>query len=400
MSSAVIALDGVHKTFSSPTRTKRWWRRAKPGQTQRTDVIGGPDAVASAAAEAAEAAEARPTATYEPGDFAVDPRDIHAVNGVTLRINAGEIFGFIGFSGAGKSTLVRLLNGLEKPTAGRIEVLGEDVTAYRDRHWRPLRREIGMVFQHFNLFTSKTVAANVAYPLKLDGMDREKREARVAELLDFVGLADKADAYPDQLSGGQKQRVGIARALARSPKILLADEATSALDPETTREVLELIKKINEELGITVIIITHSMDVVKYTCHRVAVMEAGKVVELGDVYQIFSKPTHRATERFVGSTLRDRPPQEVLDALAKTHPGRFVCVEVDDETQTTGSLLNTFSEFDVDADVVFGGVSAVANRPFGSLTFSIRGDDDAVAQAIEHLRAIVPTEELHPRRAK
>ncbi|MHB1289262.1 methionine ABC transporter ATP-binding protein, partial [Georgenia sp.] len=273
--------------------------------------------------------------------FGEGPGAVHAVDDVTLSIGAGEIFGVIGYSGAGKSTLVRLINGLERVSAGTLVVDGDEVSTMSEKDLRAVRAEIGMIFQQFNLFPAKTVAENVAYPLRVAGWDKERREARVAELLDFVGLADKATVRPRQLSGGQKQRVGIARALARDPKILLADEATSALDPETTRDVLGLLRRVNAELGITIVVITHEMDVVKHMCERVAVMETGRVVELGTVYDVFSRPRAQATKRFVGTSLRDRPSPAALARLAATHPGTLVTVAIQEETGSSARLMHT-----------------------------------------------------------
>lgn len=252
--------------------------------------------------------------------FGTGSSAVAAVDGVTLDIRAGEIFGVIGYSGAGKSTLVRLINALEPVTSGSVVVDGDEVSALGERDLRPVRASIGMIFQQFNLLSSRTVAGNVAYALKVAGWDKPCREARVAELLEFVGLSDKATAYPSQLSGGQKQRVGIARALATSPKLLLADEATSALDPETTRDVLALLRRVNAELGVTIVVITHEMDVVRSTCHRVAVMEHGKVVEVGEVYDVFSAPQASATKKFVGTALRDRPGPRRSSACAAATP--------------------------------------------------------------------------------
>ncbi len=219
--------------------------------------------------------------------------EVRAVDEVTLDIREGEIFGVIGQSGAGKSTLVRLINALERTTGGDVVVDGVSLGSLNETRLRPVRAGIGMVFQQFNLLSSRTVSGNVAYPLEVAGWPRAERDARVAELLDFVGLADKAGVYPSTLSGGQKQRVGIARALATNPRILLADEATSALDPETTRDVLDLLQRVNRELGVTVVVITHEMDVVRSICHRVAVMDRGHVVEVGEAYQVFSAPGAR-----------------------------------------------------------------------------------------------------------
>jgi len=224
-----------------------------------------------------------------------------ALAGVSLEVVRGEVFGVIGQSGAGKSTLIRLINALERPTAGRVEVDGIDVAGLAPAALRVLRRRIGMIFQNFGLLSSRTVAANVAFPLKLADMPRAERDAKVAALLDRVGLTEHADKYPAQLSGGQKQRVGIARALATDPDILLCDEATSALDPETTRQVLALLRDLNRDLGLTIVLITHEMDVVRASCDRVAVLEQGRVVETGAVADIFAAPSHPATRRMLAA---------------------------------------------------------------------------------------------------
>ena len=320
--------------------------------------------------------------TFGEGDGAV-----HAVDDISLTVRRGEIFGVIGYSGAGKSTLVRLINALETVTSGEVVVDGQVITGLPERRVREVRSRIGMVFQQFNLLSSRTVAGNVAYPLKVAGWSREKRAARVAELLAFVGLADKAKAYPRQLSGGQKQRVGIARALAAQPTILLADEATSALDPETTREVLALLRRVNAELGITIVVITHEMEVVRSTCHRVAVMEHGKVVETGDVYDVFSAPSADAAQRFVGTALHDRPSRETLARLRERHPGRLVTVGVREGASTGSDLFRLLREHDVDGSVVYGGISEVGERPFGSLTVELDAPEDRVAPFLAALAA-------------
>ena len=223
-------------------------------------------------------------------DFGSGEKAVHAVRDVSLSIGSGEIFGIIGFSGAGKSTLVRCINLLERPSSGSVFVAGQDLTALSAKDLRAARKKIGMIFQHFNLMPSRTVAGNVAYPLKGSGLSKEDIQKKVATLLELVGIGDKADAYPSQLSGGQKQRVAIARALANDPQVLLCDEATSALDPQTTKAILHLLKHLNETLGITIVLITHEMAVVKEICDRVAVMEYGRVVEQGEVFTVFAEP--------------------------------------------------------------------------------------------------------------
>ncbi len=242
------------------------------------------------------------TKSFRSGDAAVS-----AVTDIDLTIERGEIFGIIGYSGAGKSTLLRLINALEHATSGSVIVDGRDLTTLRERDLRSVRAGIGMIFQQFNLFRSRTVFANIAYPLKVAGWPPDERKQRVAELLAFVGLTEKAWAYPDQLSGGQKQRVGIARALATNPAILLADEATSALDPETTADVLALLKRVNAELGVTIVVITHEMEVVRSIADRVAVLDSGRIIELGTVFDVFSDPQTATSQRFVGTVLRNQP---------------------------------------------------------------------------------------------
>ena len=313
---------------------------------------------------------------------------VRAVDGLSLDIAKGEIFGVIGYSGAGKSTLVRLINALELPDSGEVVVDGQSLTRASERELRRARAGIGFIFQQFNLWSSRTVAGNVGYPLRVAGWPRRKREERVAELLDFVGLGDKARQYPDQLSGGQKQRVGIARALATSPALLLADESTSALDPETTRDVLDLLRRINTELGVTIVVITHEMAVVSYLCHRVAVLEAGKVVELGDVYDVFSAPQRDVTRRFIGTALHDRPGPDVVARLRERHPGRIVTVTVREASAADRTpLTETFRAHDVDASVVFGGITEVGARPLGSLTFELVGDPERVDAVLDDLRS-------------
>ena len=237
--------------------------------------------------------------THISKDFASGGRTVHAVQDVSLSIGKGEIFGIIGFSGAGKSTLVRCINLLERPTSGSVTVDGKKMTALSARELRQARKKIGMIFQHFNLMPSRTVFGNVAYPLRGSGLSREQIADKVHRLLELVGIGDKAEAYPKQLSGGQKQRVAIARALANDPNVLLCDEATSALDPQTTKAILRLLKNLNEKLGITVVIITHQMSVVKSVCNHVAILDDGEVVEDGLVSTVFSAPKSAAARHLV-----------------------------------------------------------------------------------------------------
>ncbi|WIY82464.1 methionine ABC transporter ATP-binding protein [Propionimicrobium sp. PCR01-08-3] len=311
---------------------------------------------------------------------------VRAVDHLSLDINSGEIFGIIGYSGAGKSTLVRLINGLETPTAGTVSIDGQVITGLPERKLRPIRAGIGFIFQQFNLFSSRTVAGNVAYPLKVAGADKRERESRVAELLEFVGLADKAGQYPDQLSGGQKQRVGIARALATRPSLLLADEATSALDPETTQDVLDLLRRVNDKFGVTIAVITHEMAVVSYLCSRVAVMESGHVVETGNVYDVFANPQQMVTRRFVGTALHDRPSADVLKRLRSRHPGRIVTIGVNDQGGSATLLTERLRVHGVDGAIIHGGISEIETRPLGSLTVELTGGAAAIDAVIDDLR--------------
>lgn len=228
---------------------------------------------------------------------------VTAVQDVSLQVGAGQIYGIIGYSGAGKSTLIRLLNGLEKPTSGRVLVAGQDIAQAKGEALRKARLKISMVFQHFNLLWSRTVSENIAFSLQIAGVPKKAVQARVTELIALVGLNGKEDSWPSQLSGGQKQRVGIARALANNPEVLLCDEATSALDPQTTTAILDLLQDINRKLNLTIVLITHEMHVVRKICHRVAVMEAGKIVEEGDVLTVFSHPQQPMTRQFVQQTM-------------------------------------------------------------------------------------------------
>ncbi|NAZ82586.1 ATP-binding cassette domain-containing protein [Kineococcus sp. R8] len=313
-------------------------------------------------------------------------KTVTAVDDVDLDVTEGEVLAVIGYSGAGKSTLVRLVNALERPTSGTVTVAGQDLTTLSERDLRLARRKIGMIFQQFNLFRSRTVAGNVAYPLKVAGVAKADRDARVAELLDFVGLLDRAHAHPEQLSGGQKQRVGIARALATNPPLLLADEATSALDPETTAEVLSLLRRVNRELGVTVMVITHEMDAVRQVADRVAVMDAGRVVEHGDVYDVFSTPRTAAAKRFVRSALHDRPDAETLRRLRARHPGRLVSVSVTDEPGLQRRIDAAFADAGVRTELVHGGVAELRERRIGSLTYETTGSPAAVDAALDALR--------------
>src|SRR5580700_273908 len=322
--------------------------------------------------------QARPLIAFDDISKIYPSRDraaeVVALRDVNLEVPEGAIVGVIGKSGAGKSTLVRLVNGLERPTSGRVVVDGTDVTALDERGLRQARRSIGMIFQHFNLLSSRTAFDNVALPLEIAGLDKAAINKRVEPLLAMVGLSDKRDRYPAELSGGQKQRVGIARALATKPKVLLSDEATSALDPETTDQILALLKTINAELKLTILFITHEMMVVKNLADRVAVLDAGRVVEHGKVIDVFLQPHHEVTQRFVGAITGSHVPEWLG---AKLRPQRqagdsavlrvtFAGGEADQPV-----LSRTARTFGVDLNILHGQVETIAGRPFGSLFISV-----------------------------
>ncbi|WP_144462051.1 methionine ABC transporter ATP-binding protein [Siminovitchia fortis] len=307
--------------------------------------------------------------------------DVTAVDDVNFTICQGEIFGIIGYSGAGKSTLLRCLNLLERPTEGKILIDGKDLTSLSDKEVRKERQKIGMIFQHFHLVSSKTVFDNVAFSLKAAGKTKEEIQKRVPELLEMVGLSDRSRHYPAQLSGGQKQRVGIARALANDPKVLLCDEATSALDPTTTKSILQLLKKINENLGITVVLITHEMEVVQDVCHRVAVMENGKVVELGEVYDIFAAPKTPLAKQFV----RTVHSLELPERLLAGRKGPIVQITFQGESAEEAVISGTLKQFNVSANILHGQISYIQDRPLGTLIIEMIGSHTDVQQAIDYI---------------
>lgn len=315
-----------------------------------------------------------------------DAQPVVAVDDVSLQVDKGDVFGIIGYSGAGKSTLVRLINALEPATGGTITVDGTDVTSLAERDLRRVRGGIGMIFQQFNLFAAKSVRANIAYPLKLAGWSKPDIDARVTELLDFVGLGDKARSYPEQLSGGQKQRVGIARALATRPAILLADEATSALDPQTTHEVLALLKRVNEEQGVTIIIITHEMDVIQTIATKVAVMDSGRVIEQGEVFDVFSNPQHPASQRFVSTVVKGIPSPTERAALQERHSGRIVTFSFRDGDSSQAQVFLDLAAAGLEFELIYGGINDIRGRAFGHLTLAIRGADAAVDGALTQIR--------------
>ncbi|MDA7027496.1 methionine ABC transporter ATP-binding protein [Bacillus sp. CLL-7-23] len=314
--------------------------------------------------------------------------DVHAVREVTLTIKKGEIFGIIGYSGAGKSSLIRLLNGLEQPTSGEIEVAGRTISQIKGKILRKARQEISMIFQHFNLLWSRTVRENIAFPLEIAGMNKEKRLKRVDELIELVGLKGKENGYPSQLSGGQKQRVGIARALANNPKVLLCDEATSALDPQTTDSILSLLSDINERLGLTIVLITHEMHVIRKICHRVAVMENGHVVEEGDVLTVFRKPKMDITKRFVQQVTEPEETKETLKQfLTEMKSGITIKLTFVGEAAETPLITQIIRKFAVEINILQGKISQTQEGAYGSLFIHIDGTENEVSQVIDFIKS-------------
>jgi D-methionine transport system ATP-binding protein len=307
-------------------------------------------------------------------------RGVAALDGVSLSVQPGEAFGIVGRSGAGKSTLLRCVNLLERPDSGSVTVAGADLLGLDAAALRAARRRIGMVFQHFNLLSRRTVAENVALPLEIEGVAGPERKARVGELLALVGLDRRADAYPAQLSGGQKQRVGIARALASRPALLLCDEATSALDPETTSEILGLLGELRRKLNLTVLLITHEMAVVKSICDRVAVLEAGRVVETGSVFDVFTRPAHPTTARFVAEVIGTALPAGTLARLPEPQPGedrRLLRLTFTGPGATRAVISEVSRRFAVDLNIVSGRIDEIGDAPFGVM--AVAGYGTAVA---------------------
>ncbi len=304
------------------------------------------------------------------------------VDHVSLKINRGEIFGIVGYSGAGKSSLLRCLNLLEKPNSGEIIVDGLSLTKLNNKELRKARLKIGMIFQHFHLVKSKTVFENIAFALKAAHKSKAEIEERVTVLLDMVGLSDKRDVYPAQLSGGQKQRVGIARALANNPSVLLCDEATSALDPSTTKSILNLLKKINRELGITIVLITHEMEVVKEICDRMAIMQDGKIVEEGPVYEIFANPVQPLTKEFINSVLQF----ELPDYLLSNRKGKIIKIQFKGSVAEEAVVSEVFQRFKVKGNILHGKIEYIQETPLGIFIMEVLGESAEVEKAIEYIK--------------
>lgn len=325
--------------------------------------------------------------------YATPERVSHALAGVSLRIDRGEIFGIIGRSGAGKSTLIRMLNLLERPTEGRVVINDQEITALGDAELRTFRQSVGMVFQHFNLLSSRTVCDNVCFPLRLAGMNRRQQLERAAEVLALVGLSDHADKYPRQLSGGQQQRVGIARALASKPQLLLCDEATSALDPETTQSILRLLVDINRNLGLTIVLITHSMDVIRSVCDRVAVIDAGQIVEHGDVLDVFLHPQHPVTQSLLSESGMDA---EGWREMADGMEGTLLRLSFRGPSILRPLLSQVSRDLGVDLSILQGSVGRIKDTPYGQLVVAVQGEAQACARLPAVLRENgVECEELH-----
>jgi len=305
-----------------------------------------------------------------------------AVDDVSLQIKEGEIYGIVGYSGAGKSTLLRCINLLEKPTEGTVQVDGISLTELPTKELRKARQSIGMIFQGFHLASSKTAAENIAFSLKVAGVPKEERKSRVKELLNLVGLSDKADNYPAQLSGGQKQRVGIARALANNPKVLLCDEATSALDPETTNSILDLLVDINRKFGLTIILITHEMHVIRKICERVAVMDKGKIVEQGNVFDVFANPQKAVTKKFVEQVMTDPEEESLEDILHHVESkGKVLRLHFSGSFTNEALISKVSKTFNVSINILQGKITQTQNGVLCTLTIQITGKSQEITKA-------------------
>ncbi|MDO4222854.1 MAG: methionine ABC transporter ATP-binding protein MetN [Acinetobacter sp.] len=323
--------------------------------------------------------------------FTVDKKSLTVLDDISLTVDQGQICGVIGASGAGKSTLVRCVNLLERPTTGEVWVDGVELTKLNEQQLIQARRQIGMIFQHFNLLHSRTVFDNIALPLELANCTTSHIQQKVNELLTLVGLQDKANAYPSSLSGGQKQRVAIARALASDPKILLCDEATSALDPATTTAILHLLKEINQRLGITILLITHEMDVVKKICDRVVVLDHGQLIEQGKVSEVFANPQTALAQNFIRSTFNVQLPNDYLARLSPqkmaSHPRPIVRLEFTGQSVDAPLLSQTSKQFGVEFSILNAQIDYVGGVKFGILMAEMLGDDEAIEQSQRHLLA-------------
>jgi len=304
-------------------------------------------------------------------------KKIVGVDNVSLKINKGDIFGIVGYSGAGKSSLLRCVNLLERPSSGKVLIDGVDLTQLPSTELRKARLKIGMIFQHFYLISQKTVGENIAFALRAAKTPKSEINERVKQLLEMVGLTDKKDVFPSQLSGGQKQRVGIARALANNPSILLCDEATSALDPKTTLSILKLLKQINQKLGITIVLITHEMNVVKEICNRMAIMQDGQVIEEGTVYDIFAQPLKPLTQEFINSVVSFEIPNEII----KDVKGEVIKLLFKGDVAGEGVISDTVQRFNVKGNFLHGTIEYIQERPLGIFIMELQGEKTAVNEA-------------------
>ena len=322
--------------------------------------------------------------------FTQGKKVVNAVRNVSVNVEDGDIYGIIGYSGAGKSTLVRTINLLQRPTSGNVEVNGIDLLKLKPNELRDARKKIGMIFQHFNLMNTLSVFDNVAFPLKKSGKTKSEIEQKVLSLLELVGLEDKVNSYPRQLSGGQKQRVAIARALANDPDVLLCDEATSALDPKTTYSILELLQKVNVQLGITIVIITHEMQVVKEICNKVAVMEEGEVIEQGSVLEIFTNPERDLTKDFIDTATHINQGIETVlshEQLLNLQEGDYL-VKISFVGASTGEPLITklSTQFQVAANILFANVEIIQDTPVGTLLVGLSGEKSGIENALSYIK--------------
>lgn len=312
-------------------------------------------------------------------------QNIEALKELSFDFKKGEITGIIGYSGAGKSTLLRCINLLEMPSAGEVVIDGVILNKLESKDLRETRKKIGMIFQHFNLMRSRNVFKNIAYPLKGSGLSKKEIEERVDELLDLVGLKDKKYSYPSQLSGGQKQRVGIARALANRPNLILCDEATSALDPETTVAILKLLKKINKDLGVTIVLITHQMEVIKEICDSVIVMEEGVIREEGDVIDIFSRPKESITKRFLSSIFNTEKINSYLESISVKQNEKIIKLSYVGNNTEEAYISRVSREYNIDASILFGNIEIIKETPIGNLVIKLGGDEKNIIDSIEYL---------------
>ena len=319
-----------------------------------------------------------------------DNSTIHALNGINLTVEQGEIFGIIGASGAGKSTLIRCINMLECPTKGSVTVDGQELTSLNEQDLREQRKKIGMIFQHFNLLSSRTVFDNIAFPLELAKCSKEEIHTEVMHLLTLVGLSDKKDQYPSQLSGGQKQRVGIARALANHPKVLFCDEATSALDPQTTKSILDLLKDINRKFDLTIVLITHEMQVIKEICNQVAVIEGGKIIEQGKVIDVFTQPQCNTTKEFISAIINHNLPDFfddiTLSQVSSADSNLIVRLSFIGHSAEKPIISSMIRRFNVDASILYGNIDHIQTTPFGTLIVELSGEQSAQEQALSYLK--------------